>query len=134
MGFLEEVTFQKAASVQLRLANATDGTEAFLEFVDAAFCIHKLRKTSKERVRVRCDADGDEAVLHAIDHFLLFRSFGGAADKAFTSRHIYEDDWIVFRMKVLFHENLEARRVSDAAGRGRWQKSWGCQASKFLST
>jgi len=93
-------------SVEFRLPNAADGTETLLEFIDPAFRIHKLGEAGEERMRIGRDANGDDAVLHAIDNFFLFRILGRAADEALAGRHINEDDRIVFRMKVLFHENL----------------------------
>ena len=44
-------------SVELRLADAADGAETLLEFVDAAFGVHKLRQSGEERVGVGGDAD-----------------------------------------------------------------------------
>lgn len=92
-------------SVDFRLPDATNGTEAFLEFVDAAFGIHELRKSSEERMGIRSDTNRDETVFHAIDDFLFLGGLGRAADEAFAGSHVYEDDRIVFRMQVLFHGN-----------------------------
>ena len=92
--------------VDLRLSDAAHGTETLLEFVDATFGIHKLRKSGEERMGVGGDANRDNAVLHAIDDFLFVGGFGRAGNEALTSGHIDEDDWIVLRMKVLFHERF----------------------------
>ena len=116
-------------SVEFRLPNAADGTEAFLEFVDAALGVNKLGEASEERMGIGGDADRDEAVFHAVDNFLFLGSLGRAADETLAGGHINEDDRIVFRMKVLFHENLRSNRVSDAAGRGEWLNMPSCQAS-----
>jgi len=109
----------RTESVGFRLPNAANGTEAFLELIDAAFRIDELGKPGEERMGIGSDADGDEAMLHTVDDFFLFRSLGRAADEALTGGHINEDDRIIFRMKVLFHENSDSPRVSDAAGRGK---------------
>ena len=116
-------------SVEFRLPNAANGTETFLEFVDATLGVNKLGEASEERMGIGSDTDRDEAVFHAIDDFLFLGSLGRAADETLAGGHINEDDRIVFRMKVLFHENLRSNRVSDAAGRGRWRKTPRCQAS-----
>ena len=92
-------------SVDFWLPDATNGTEALLEFVDAAFGVHELRESGEERMGIGSDADRDEAVLHAIDDFLFLGSLSRAADEAFAGGHVYEDDRIVFRMQVLFHGN-----------------------------
>ena len=91
--------------VDFRLPNAAHGTEAFLEFVDASLGVHKLGKAREERMGIRRNADRDEAVFHTVDDFLFLGSFGRTADETFAGGHINEDDRIVFRMKVLFHEN-----------------------------
>lgn len=108
----------KIESIDLRLPNAADSSETLLEFVDAAFRIDKLREASEERMRIRRNADRDYAVLNAINDFFLFRSLSRAANEPLASGHINKDSRIVFWMKVLFHENLEPYRVSDAAGGG----------------
>ena len=91
--------------VDFRLPNAAHGTEAFLEFVDASLGVHKLGEAREERMGIRRNADRDEAVFHTVDDFLFLGSFGRTADETFAGGHINEDDRIVFRMKVLFHEN-----------------------------
>ena len=93
-------------SVEFRLPDAANGTETLLEFVDAAFGIHKLRESGEEGVRIGGDTDRDEAVFHAVDDFLFLGSLGRAADETLAGGHINEDDRIVFRMKVLFHGNM----------------------------
>jgi len=92
--------------VDLRLSDAAHGAETLLEFVDATFGIHKLRKSGEERMGVGRDADRNDAVLHAINDFLFIGGFGRAGNEALASGHIDEDDWIVLRMKVLFHEKF----------------------------
>ena len=90
-------------SVDFRLPNAADGTEAFLEFVDASFGVHELGEAGEERMRIGSDADRDEAVFHAVDDFLFLGGLGRTADETLAGGHVNEDDRIVFRMKVLFH-------------------------------
>ncbi len=103
-------------SVDFRLPDATNGTEAFLEFVDAAFGIHELRKSGEERMGIRSDTDRDETVFHAIDDFFFFGSLGRTADEAFAGSHVYEDDRIVFRMQILFHGNKWATTLPTRRG------------------
>ena len=109
-------------SVEFRLPNAANGTETLLEFVDATFGIDKLGEASEERMGIGGDADRDQAVFHAIDHFLFVGGFGRAADETFAGGHVNEDDRIVFRMKVLFHGNGGSCHVTDAAGKGRLEE------------
>ena len=52
-------------SVDFRLPDATNGTEAFLEFVDATFGIHELRESGEERMGIGSDADRN--VFHAMN-------------------------------------------------------------------
>lgn len=115
-------------SVDFRLPNAANGTEALLEFVDPSFGIDELGQSGEEGMRVGRDADRDEAVFHAVDHFLLLGSLGRAGDETFAGGHVNEDDRIVFRMKILFHGNGGGRHVTDATGRGMCGKSRPCQA------
>lgn len=89
--------------VQLRLPNAANGTEAFLEFIDASFGVHKLREACEKRMRVGSDTDRDETIFHTVDDFFFVGSFSRTWDETLTSGHVNEDDWIVFRMEVLFH-------------------------------
>jgi hypothetical protein len=91
-------------SVDFRLPNATNGTEAFLELINAALGVHKLGEAGEEWMRIGSDADRDHAVLNAVNDFLFVGGLSGAADETLASGHIYKDDRIVFRMKVLFHE------------------------------
>jgi hypothetical protein len=91
--------------IQLWLPNAADSAKTFLEFIDASFGVHKLGKSSEERMRIRSDADRDQAVFHTVNNFLLLRSFRRTGNETFAGGHINEDDRIVFRMKVLFHES-----------------------------
>ena len=127
-GVLSEIR-ETTESVEFRLPDATNGAEAFLEFVDASLGIHELRESGEERMGVGRDADRDDAVLHAVDDFLFLGGLGRAADETLAGGHVNEDDRIVFRMKVLFHERLGSSRVSDAAGRGEWTNTPRCQAS-----
>ena len=57
--------WELTGSVEFRLPNATDGTEAFLEFVDATFGIHELRESGEERMGIGSDADRN--VFHAMN-------------------------------------------------------------------
>ena len=99
------VKFGKATgSVEFRLPDATHGAEAFLEFVDTPLGVYKLGEPSEEWMGVRGDTNRDEAVFHAVDHFLFLGGLGRTTDKTLPGGHINEDDRIVFRMKVLFHE------------------------------
>jgi len=50
-------------SVGFRFSDAANGAEAFLEFVDAAFGIDKLRESREKRMRVGGDANGDYAMF-----------------------------------------------------------------------
>ncbi len=95
---------QRNRSVDFRFAHATHGTKAFLEFVDTPLGVYKLSEPSEEWMGVRSDTNRDEAVFHAVDHFLFLGGLGRTTDKTLPSGHINEDDRIVFRMKVLFHE------------------------------
>ena len=95
---------QRNRSVDFRFSHATHGTKAFLEFVDTPLGVYKLSKPSEEWMGIRSDTNRDEAVFHAVDHFLFFGGLGRTTDKTFPGGHINEDDRIVFRMKVLFHE------------------------------
>ena len=109
-------------SVEFRLPDATHGTEAFLEFVDASLGVNKLGQASEERMRVGRDTDRDDAVFHAVDDFLFLGGFGRAADETFAGGHVNEDDRIVFRMKILFHGNmvpatLPTRRDAEIGGK-----------------
>jgi hypothetical protein len=110
---------KRTGSVDFRLPNATNGAEAFLEFIDTALSIHKLGETREEWMGVGGDTDGNEAVFHAIDDFLFLGSLSRAADETLAGSHINEDDRIVFRMKVLFHGSRSASHVTDATGRGK---------------
>ena len=117
-------------SVELRLCNAANRAETLLELVDPAFGIHKLLLSSEERMGVGGDADRNQAVLYAIDDFLLFGGFGRARNETSACGHIHKDDRIVFRMKVLFHEVDGVLHVSNAAERRDCRKKCRCQASQ----
>jgi hypothetical protein len=133
-----QVKFGKMTeSVGFRLPDATNGTEAFLEFVDAAFGIHELGESGEERMGIRSDTDRDEAVFHAIDDFLFLGSLGRTADEAFAGGHVYEDDRIVFRMQVLFHGNrlattLPTRRSAENGQKTRAVKQASTEISNIL--
>lgn len=93
-------------SVELRLPNAAHGAKAFLELVDPSLGVHELRKSGEEGMGIGSDADRDDAMFHTVDDFLFLGSLGRAADETLAGGHVNKDDRIVFRMKVLFHENL----------------------------
>lgn len=101
-----EKTEKRPNSVELGLADATNGAETLLELIDTTFGIHKLSKSSEERMGVGGDTDRDEAVFHTVDNFLFLGGLGRTGNEAFSGGHIDEDDRIVLRMKVLFHERF----------------------------
>ena len=99
-------TSDEDGSADLRLAYAAHRAETLLEFINPAFGIDKLLLAGEERMGIRGNTDGNDAVLHTVDDFLPFGGLGGAADEPGTRGHIHKDNRIVFRMNVLFHENF----------------------------
>ena len=108
---------QKVGS-QFWLGTATRlGAEAFLELVDPAFGIHKLLLSREKRMRIGSNADSDQIVLNAVNHFLAVGSFGGTGHDAGARGHINENNGIVLGMNILFHKKLTSRG-SNRAGAG----------------
>ncbi len=100
----------------LRLANAADCAETFLELVDAAFGIDELFLSGEERMRVGGDAGGNHGVLDAVDGFLFLGGLGGAGDETCARGHVNEDDRIVLWMEILFHVSWLVATRSNARG------------------
>ena len=50
-------------------------------------------------------------MLDAVDFLLLVGDLGRAADEALAGGHINEDDRIVFRMEILFHDVVSGIRA-----------------------
>lgn len=97
------------SGTELRLARAADSAETLLELVDAAFGVDELRLTRKERMRVGRNTHRDDVMFHAIDDFRFIGCLGRTRDEASASGHVYEDDWAVFWMKILFHGGRNSR-------------------------
>ena len=94
---------QKASRGRSLLLSATNGAETLLELIDAPFGIHKLILAREEGMGVRGDTARDDVVLHPVN-LLGFGRFGRrTGDKAAACRDIDEDNGMVVRMKIFFH-------------------------------
>ena len=94
-----------------------------MKFIDATFGVDELLLTGEERMGIGRDADGDEAVLNAVDDFLFLGSLRGAGHEARSGGHVNEDNRIVFRMEILFHGIGKVPTRYQRGGPGRMVKT-----------
>lgn len=104
--------------LKLDFALTANRAETLLEFINTAFRINKLILACVERVGVRGDTYGNNAVFNSVDYFLFVGGHRRTGDETLAGGHVNKENRIIFWVEVLFHNREKLYCVTDAEGTG----------------